>query len=75
MKSFKIYASKIDLGNGDYSMDHTTITYLMDDNNVFVDHLNPNLREEEMAKTIVNRILHNDNKHMQSTKESTRQKS
>jgi protein SCO1 len=30
MKSFKIYTNRIDLPNGDYTMDHTTITYLMD---------------------------------------------
>lgn len=31
MKSFKIYANKIPMENGNYSIDHTTITYLMDD--------------------------------------------
>lgn len=31
MKSFKIYSNKIPLENGNYSIDHTTITYLMDD--------------------------------------------
>ena len=43
MKSFRIYANKIPLENENYSIDHTTITYLMDENNEYVDHLNPNL--------------------------------
>jgi protein SCO1/2 len=60
MRSFKIYANKIPLSNGEYSMDHTTITYLMDDENNYVDHLNPNLTEQEMAKAIVNRVLGHD---------------
>lgn len=46
MKSFKIYSNKIPLENGNYSMDHTTITYIMDDENQYVDHLNPTLSEQ-----------------------------
>lgn len=68
MKSFRIYANKIPLQNGQYSMDHTTITYLMDESNRYVDHINPNLTEQQMAKAVVNRILDNDFKKMQKRK-------
>jgi hypothetical protein len=40
----------------------------MDDDNQYVDHLNPNLTEQEMAKAVVNRILDNDYKKMNKRK-------
>ena len=57
MNKFKIYATKMMMEDGDYSMDHTTITYLMDDSNKYVDHLNPNLSEMDAAKAVMARIL------------------
>ena len=69
MQSFKIYASKIFFDNmkenektmkNSYTIDHTIITYLMDDNNNYVNYLGSNLNETEMADTIVESILENE---------------
>lgn len=32
-----------------YTIDHTVLTYLMDDNNEYVTHLGSNLNENELA--------------------------
>ena len=40
----------------------------MDSDNNYVDHLNPNLSEQEMAKAVVNRILDHDFHKMQKRK-------
>ncbi len=36
MKEYRVYAKKVPLENGDYSMDHTAIVYLMDKDGRFV---------------------------------------
>jgi protein SCO1 len=35
-KAFRVYAKKVPTGNGDYSMDHTALVYLMDKQGRFV---------------------------------------
>ncbi len=75
MNKFRIYASKIeyDLDEEEeqgkeisetrkknaYTIDHTIITYLFDDENNFVDFLGANMNEYDMAQKIVNSILQN----------------
>lgn len=59
MKSFKIYANKIEMDQledeqskskrqfkNSYTFDHSIITYLMDVNNNYLCHIGPNLSEE-----------------------------
>ena len=36
VKAYRVYAKKVPLDNGDYTMDHTAIVYLMDKNGRFV---------------------------------------
>lgn len=69
MQKFKIYASKIyydkikeedkNFKNA-YTIDHTIITYLMDDNNNYVNYLGSNLNENELSGTIVESILEHE---------------
>ena len=54
MKDFKIYANKIYIPEDDepndqlsYTIDHTTIAFLMDHNNQFLDIINPALNERK----------------------------
>jgi len=61
MKVFRIYASKIQLDEGNiknaYTIDHTVLTYLMDDENKFVDFFGNNLSPEELKTQIVDKVL------------------
>lgn len=76
MQKFKIYASKIyyekvkpeerTLKNA-YTIDHTIITYLMDDNNNYVNYLGSNLNENELANTIVESIMENEREKVKAT--------
>jgi protein SCO1/2 len=36
IKAYRVYAKKIPLENGDYTMDHTAVVYLMDKDGNFV---------------------------------------
>ena len=36
IKAYRVYAKKVPLDNGDYTMDHTAVVYLMDKNGRFV---------------------------------------
>ncbi len=67
MKAFKIYANKIYIPEDDepndqlsYTIDHTTIAFLMDHNNQFLDVINPALNELKGAEAILNRIQNNN---------------
>lgn len=40
IKAFRVYSKKVPLKDGDYTMDHTSVVYLMDRNGVFVAPLN-----------------------------------
>ncbi len=40
-----------------YTLDHTIITYLVDDKNNYITFLGSNLNEHDLASTIVDNIL------------------
>ncbi len=48
-KAYRVYAKKVPLENGDYTMDHTAIVYLMDKNGHFVAPFNLNRTPEAAA--------------------------
>lgn len=54
MKSFRAFASKVPTKNGDYTMDHTAIVYLIDKQGRFVNAFNldrpPEAAAEELAR-------------------------
>ena len=68
MRKFRIYATKIELdenpqekdSKSPYTLDHTIITYLMDDQNNYLTHLGSNLSDRDMASIIVDGILENE---------------
>lgn len=51
-----------------YTIDHTIITYLMDDENNYVTHLGSNLGEFDLSKTIVEKIMENERTKMNKYK-------
>jgi protein SCO1 len=48
-KAYRVYAKKVSTGNGDYSMDHTALVYLMDKQGRFVAPFNLKRRPEDAA--------------------------
>jgi protein SCO1 len=46
---YRVYARKVPLKDGDYTMDHTALTYLMDRDGKFVSPFNLNRKPEEAA--------------------------
>jgi protein SCO1 len=48
-KSYRVYAQKVPTNNGDYSMDHTALVYLMDKQGRFVAPFKLNRKPEEAA--------------------------
>ena len=46
---YRVYARKVPLKDGDYTMDHTALIYLMDRDGLFVSPLNLNRKPEEAA--------------------------
>jgi protein SCO1 len=48
-KSYRVYAKKVPLDGGEYTMDHSAILYLMDKNGRFVAPFNLKRRPEESA--------------------------
>jgi protein SCO1/2 len=67
MFRFKIYASKIELEEEEaaadptkprpYTLDHTIITYLMDDENQYLTHIGSNMSASETANHIITKIM------------------
>ena len=51
-KSYRVYAKKVPSANGDYSMDHTALVYLMDKQGRFVAPFNLRRPPEEAAKDL-----------------------
>jgi protein SCO1/2 len=49
VKAYRVYAKKVPTGNGDYSMDHTALVYLMDKQGRFVAPFKLNRKPEEAA--------------------------
>ena len=52
MKAYRAFARKVPLENGNYTMDHTALVYLMDSKGRFVSSLNFDRPPEELAKQI-----------------------
>jgi protein SCO1 len=48
-KAYRVYLKKVPLENGDYTMDHTALVYLMDKNGKFVAPFNLKRRPEDAA--------------------------
>ena len=48
-KAYRVYAKKVPGQNGDYSMDHTALVYLMDKDGRFVAPFNLKRKPEEAA--------------------------
>jgi protein SCO1/2 len=49
LKAYRVYAKKVRLDNGDYTMDHTALVYLMDKDGRFVAPFNVNRTPETEA--------------------------
>ena len=49
IKAYRVYAKKVPLDNGDYTMDHTAVVYLMDKNGRFVAPFNMKRTPEAQA--------------------------
>ncbi len=49
LKAYRVYAKKVPLDNGDYTMDHTALVYLMDKDGRFVAPFNVNRTPEAEA--------------------------
>ena len=49
IKDYRVYARKVPLKDGDYTMDHTALIYLMDRNGRFVSPFNLKRKPEESA--------------------------
>jgi protein SCO1/2 len=49
LSAYRVYARKVPLKDGDYTMDHTALTYLMDRDGHFVAPFNLNRKPEEAA--------------------------
>ncbi len=49
LSAYRVYAKKVPLKDGDYTMDHTALTYLMDREGRFVAPFNLNRKPEEAA--------------------------
>ncbi len=46
---YRVYAKKVPTTNGDYSVDHTGVVYLMDAHGAFVESFNPDLDDPKAA--------------------------
>jgi protein SCO1/2 len=49
LSEYRVYSKKVPLKDGDYTMDHTALTYLMDRDGKFVAPFNLNRKPEEAA--------------------------
>ena len=52
LKEYRVYAKKVEGKNGDYSMDHTALVYLMDKTGHFVGSFNSSQGPEAGAKEL-----------------------
>jgi protein SCO1/2 len=52
LSAYRVYAKKVPLKDGDYTMDHTALIYLMDKNGQFVSPFNLKRTPEEAAKDL-----------------------
>ncbi len=51
-KSFRVYAKKVPLANGDYTMDHSAIVYLMDADGSFIAAIDATRKADDVAKEL-----------------------
>lgn len=56
LKAYRVYAKKVPQENGEYSMDHSAIIYLMDKQGRFVSALNMQLPPEAVAREILRQM-------------------
>lgn len=56
LKGFRVYAAKQPLGDGGYTMDHSTFVYLMDQEGRYAMHFLAQLPVEEMATRLRERL-------------------
>ena len=56
LKAFRVYAKKVPQENGEYSMDHSAIIYLMDKQGRFVNALNLQQPPEAVAREILRQM-------------------
>ncbi len=59
-KKKKLREKGIEKFKNSYTIDHTVLTYLMDDQNAYLAHLGSNMNEYDLASTIVDKILNNE---------------
>ena len=52
LSEYRVYAKKVPLKDGDYTMDHTVLIYLMDRDGKFVSPFNLNRKPEEAASDL-----------------------
>jgi len=52
ISEYRVYAKKVPLKDGDYTMDHTALIYLMDRDGKFVSPFNVNRKPEEAASDL-----------------------
>jgi protein SCO1/2 len=52
LSEYRVYAKKVPLKDGDYTMDHTALIYLMDRDGKFVSPFNLNRKPEEAASDL-----------------------
>ena len=52
LSEYRVYAKKVPLKDGDYTMDHTALVYLMDRNGKFVSPFNMNRKPEDAASDL-----------------------
>jgi protein SCO1/2 len=52
LSEYRVYAKKVPLKDGDYTMDHTALVYLMDRDGKFVSPFNLNRKPEEAASDL-----------------------
>jgi protein SCO1/2 len=52
LKAYRVYAKKVPLKDGDYTMDHTAVVYLMDKNGRFVAPFNMKRTAEAEAADV-----------------------
>ena len=60
IKTYRVYAQKVEIDDGDYTMDHTASVYLMNSNNQFDGTIsfgeNPEIVIKKLEKLIVNNL-------------------
>ncbi len=64
LRKFKIYATKIEYEQEidgkdakSYTIDHTVLSYLMSDNNKYLDHLGSSLNAKDLSKKIIDSVM------------------